>query len=493
MEPTDVACQFMDTPATTQPWGAASQTNLSPPTGKQPERLYQIISQQILSGVYSAGDKLPSLRSLARQAGISKNSVVSAFERLAAHGLIEPRQGSGFYVRPLPENRTTPSDVHPHPERTMNIVWLLQTQLTVAPGQLAIGDAFMPPESMEKLRLDLHYTKIARNGIRSMTRYGDRLGYQPLRRFLSRSLGHAGIDCRTDQILLTHGANEALDLLIRHFVGVQHTVLVDDPGYYPLIAKLHIAGAHTIGIPRLPDGPCLPTLERVLAQWRPRLFFTQSVMQNPTGSAISLEKMRQLLALCKRHQVTVVDNNSLNELHSTPQSTLAELDQLARTIYISSFSKSISPALRVGYIAADTETIEALADLRTLTNISSSEYCERTVEAIITDPSYERFLKHQRQDLADATLRAQDTLQCLGAELFMDYRQSLFLWSRFRDINNTLELARALQIEDVVLAPGALFSVDFSQVSPWTRCNPFAVIHPRFATAMQAVRKRAAL
>lgn len=456
----------------------------------KPERLYHTISQQILTGVYRAGDKLPSLRSLARQAGISKNAVVSAFEMLAAHGLVEPRAGSGFYVRDLAENRTASGDTSARPERPMNIVWLLHTQLATEPGQLAVCDAFMPAETMEKLRIDRHYPKIARSGIRSMTRYGDRLGYFALRRLLARTLGHEGIMCQPEQIMLTHGANEAMDLLIRHLVAPQAAVLVDEPGYYPLIAKLHLAQARVIGIPRQPDGPCLQTLERVLLQWRPRLFFTQSVMQNPTGSCISAEKAHQLLALCKRHDVTVVDNDSLGQLYSGPAPRLAEIDQLCRTIYLSSFSKTLSPALRVGYIVANQETIEALTDMRTLTNISSSEYCERTVEAIITDPSYERFLQQQRHDLAEATRRAQQQLVALGAQLFTDYSQSLFLWARFRNIDDTLELARALQIEDVQLAPGALFSVDFSQVSPWTRCNPFAVVNPRFAAAMQAVRKR---
>lgn len=205
---------------------------------RKPQHLYHIISQQILTGVYRAGDKLPSLRSLARQAGISKNSVVSAFEMLAAHGLVEPRPGSGFYVRALPENRPTQPDAPAHQERAMNIAWLLQTQLAVEPGQLAVGDAFMPTESMENLRIDRHYPKIARSGIRSMTRYGDRLGYFALRRLLARTLGHAGIGCEPDQILLTHGANGAMDLLLRHFVAPGAAVLVDEPGYYPLIAKI---------------------------------------------------------------------------------------------------------------------------------------------------------------------------------------------------------------------------------------------------------------
>lgn len=462
------------------------------PAGNKPERLYRIIAQQIETGVYRAGDKLPSLRSLARQAGISKNSVVTAFEMLAAHGLVQPRPGSGFYVRPLPPRTAQADAPAARKERAMNTVWLLQTQLTVEPGQLAVGDAFMPPEAMEQLRIDRHYPKIARSGIRSMTRYGDRLGYFALRLLLTRTLGNAGIVCEPEQILLTHGANEAMDLLIRHFVSAGNAVLVDEPGYYPLIAKLQLAGAQVVGIERQPDGPCLQALERALVQWRPRLFFTQSVMQNPTGSCISPDKAHQLLALCARHQVTVVDNDSLGGLHSGPVTRLAEIDQLGNTIHISSFSKTLSPALRVGYVVAQHDTIEALTDIRTLTNISSSEYCERTVEAIVQDPSYERFLKQQRQDLAEATGIAQERLRSLGAELFTDYSQSLFLWARFDGMDNSLELARALQIEDVVLAPGALFSVDFSQVSAWTRCNPFAVTHPRFAAALQAVRKRAA-
>ncbi|MDH5856705.1 PLP-dependent aminotransferase family protein [Lampropedia aestuarii] len=458
----------------------------------KPQQLFEILAQQILSGVYREGEKLPSLRSLARQSDVSKNSVVSAFEMLVARGLVEPRRGSGFYVRAIAPDERVPQAASQQKVHAMNIVWLLQTQLAVQPGQLAVGDAFMPPESMEKLRIDRYYPKIARSGIRSMSRYGDRLGYLALRRVLARNLTTAGLACEPDHIMLTHGANEAMELLVRYGVSQGHTVLTDEPGYYPLIAKLKMANANVVGIERQPDGPCLQALEQAIVRWRPRLFFTQSAMQNPTGSFYSETKARQVVALCAAHNVLVVDNDSLSGLYDGPTSKLAQTDQLHSTVHVGSFSKTISPALRVGFLVAAPALVDALADIRTLLNISSAEYCERTVEAIIEDPSYERFLQRQRSDLRRATAAAQDKLRQWGAEVFCDYRQSLFLWARFPEADNSLELARALQIENVMLAPGALFSVDFSQPSAWSRCNPFALADPRFDTALRAVRNRVA-
>jgi DNA-binding transcriptional MocR family regulator len=445
------------------------------------------LERQIREGAFQAGDKLPSLRELVRQRGIGKNTVVTAFELLVARGLVEPKRGAGYFVREQPQEPGRAEDEAGSLGRAMDIVWLMRTQLYVAPGHLAVGDAFPPAEWLEGARLDRIHHKVARGGLGTLFRYGDRRGYAPLRQRLVRKLADIGIAAQSLQIVLTHGANEALDLIVRYFVPPGAPVLVDDPGYYPLFGKLKLAGAHIVGVPRLADGPDIDALEALLKQHRPRLFFTQSLSHNPTGSDISETKARQVLALAERHDLRIIENDALCDFKPAGLPRLCALDQLERTVYVGSFSKSLSAALRVGFLACSADLASDLADLKILTTTSSSEYCERTVETLLGERSYPRHLERLRERTTDATARARALLQGFGGTVFSESPSSLFMWACLPGVDDSIQLARTLLPQDIVLAPGRIFRVDGTVVSPWARYNVHRVLHDRFRAALESL------
>ena len=319
-----------------------------------------------------------------------------------------------------------------------------------------------------------------------MFRYGSRFGYAPLRESLVRKLGDVGISAAPSQLVLTHGANEAMDLVIRYFLPPGAAALVDDPGYYPLFGKLKLAGVRMLGVPRLPDGPDLAVLEALLQREKPRLFFTQSLAHNPTGSDISPAKAYKLLQLAERYNLIVVENDPLADFKPTSSVRMSALDQLERTVYIGSFSKSFSAALRVGFIACGAALASDLADLKALVHVSSSEYCERMVDVMLREGHYERHLVRLRQRLQAATGNALQVLDALGAKVHVRPTSSLYLWAAFPGVENSLTLAQDLMPEKIIMAPGRVFSVDPTAVSPWSRCNVGAVVSPRFQTALAA-------
>jgi DNA-binding transcriptional MocR family regulator len=294
-----------------------------------------------------------------------------------------------------------------------------------------------------------------------------------------------GINAAPPQLVLTQGANEAMDLVIRYFVPPGAAVLVDNPGYYPLFGKLKLAGARMLGVPRLADGPDVAALEALLQREKPRLFFTQSLAHNPTGSDISLAKAYRVLQLSERYNLTVVENDPLADFKPTSAVRLSALDQLERTIYIGSFSKSFSAALRVGFIACNAALASDLADLKALVHVSSSEYCERMVDVMLREGHYERHLVRLRQRLEAATGHALQVLDALGAGVYTRPTSSLYLWSTFPGVEDSLKLAADLIPEKVTMAPGRVFSVDPTAVSPWSRCNVGAVGSPRFLATMR--------
>ncbi|QNB08168.1 PLP-dependent aminotransferase family protein [Herbaspirillum frisingense] len=445
--------------------------------------LVQLIRRQIAEGLHPPGSRLPSIREMAARHGCAKNTIVNVFDELTAQGVVEPRRGSGFFVcttppRPKEEEEGSLS-------RAMDVVWLMREQLKHDPGHLRLGDGFPPVEWLHDVRLDKFHQKVVRTGMGALFGYGSRFGYLPLRQHLVQKLAQHGIDAGTGQIVLTHGANQALDIVIRNFVRPGDRVLVDEPGYYMLYGKLKLSGARIVGIPRLPDGPDVDALERELKlPGKPPLFFTQSLAHNPTASDTSPHKAHKILQLADRYDALIVENDAFADFKPATAPRIATLDQLRRTLYIGSFSKSVSAALRVGFIACHRDLASDLADIKMLVHMSSSEYCERTLDVILSDGHFSRHTARLRDRLTQATEAACHQLQQLGAQLFCAPQQSMYLWARFPAFPDARQLAQGLMARHIVLAPGSIFHVDPEQDVPWSRFNVGLLSDPRFTSAM---------
>lgn len=444
------------------------------------------LARQIEEGVLPAGAKLPSIREYAEASGCSKNTVISAFEMLAADGLIEPRRGSGFFVTrraAAAPDIDEPSSL----DRAMDIVWLMREQLHVKPDVLNLGEGFPPIEWLEETRLNQYQQRIMRTSAASLFRYGSRFGYLPLRQSLQQKLAGYEIEAPPAQIVLTHGANQAMDLVLRYFVRPGDTVLVDDPGYYPLFGKLKLSGANIVGVPREIDGPDVAKLAEHIAAYRPKLFFTQSVGHNPTATDTSAAKAHRILQLADAHDLIIVEDDALADLRPRSLTRISTLDQLRRTIYIGSFSKSVSAALRVGFLACNAALASDLADVKMLTHVSSSEYCERTLDAIVNDGHFLRHTNHLQEKLRRATATALDALDRLGAQVYRPCEQSLYLWAALPGWPDSMQLAQAMLERGVILAPGAVFSPQADRPSAFCRFNVAYLADKRFAQALRAV------
>ncbi len=214
--------------------------------------------------------------------------------------------------------------------------------------------------------------------------YGDPRGHLPLREWIRDALAEQEVSLQPDQVLLTHGSSHALDLAIRRLVRAGDAVLVDDPGYSNLLFALRVAGARLIPVPRTPQGYDLAALEEAIVTHHPRVFFTQPRLQSPTASTATLAQLHRVLQLADKHGLTVVENDLYVDLDPDPRPSLASLDQLARVLYVGSYSKTISPNLRVGYIAAHPALIDDLAQLKMISGLTSSAFSERLILGALT-------------------------------------------------------------------------------------------------------------
>jgi DNA-binding transcriptional MocR family regulator len=300
--------------------------------------------------------------------------------------------------------------------------------------------------------------------------YGLPHGHMALRLLIAEGLAEHQIAVAADNVLLTQGSSQALDLAARRLVRPGDAVLVDDPGYPNLMFMLRFLGARLIGVPRTPTGYDLAALEAALVEHKPKAFFTQPRLQSPTNSVAPLPQLYRLLQLAEAHDVTLVENDIYADLDPEPRPSLASLDQLKRVVYVGSFSKTISPNIRVGYVVARPDLLDELAQLKMVSGLTSSDLTERLAFGALTEGRWRKHLKSLRDRLAAAHGRVAPRLAELGFELFHEPKAGMYLWARHPDLTDSGELSQQAVLAGIMLGPGHLFRVD-PHPTGWLRFN----------------------
>jgi DNA-binding transcriptional MocR family regulator len=316
--------------------------------------------------------------------------------------------------------------------------------------------------------------------------YGDPFGYLPLREHLALTLSELGIAARASQLVLTQGTSQALDLIMRHFVKPGDAVLVDDPGYYNLFGSLRLHGARLVGVMRNANGPDVAALEELAKEHRPRIYFTQSAMQNPTGTDMSPHVAFRVLQLAEKFDFLVVEDDIFCDLQTRKTPRLAALDQLNRVIYARSFSKTLSGSLRVGFLAARQPIADDLADVKMLTSITSSQFVERLLYMMLVDGHYRKFLARLHKSLEEARLNVTHAFERIGMQLFVEPEAGMFLWARLPNVEDALTLTDGAGKSGIMLAPGVVFRPHL-QPSPWMRFNVTTCDNPRVLRWLEQV------
>jgi DNA-binding transcriptional MocR family regulator len=442
--------------------------------------------EAIRSGNLRPGAKAPSIRQFAHAHGVSVYTVVDAYDRLVALGFLASRPHSGFFVRqrealaPL-TSKGAPVEAANH---NFDSMWYLRRVFEARALSMKPGCGWLPGDWLfaEGLRKSLR--ALAADNV-DLGGYGEPKGFAPLRHLISNLLAEQEIAVGADQLLLTHGSSQAMDLVARRLVRPGDAVLVDDPGYPNLLFSLRFLGAKLIGVPRKPNGYDLAALEALVIEHQPKVFFTQPRLQSPTGSVANLAHLHRVVQLAEQHRFTVIENDIYADLDPEPRPSLASLDQLQRVVYISSFSKTISPNIRVGYLAAPPDLLEDFAQLKMISGLTSSEFSERLAYGALVDGRWRKHLRGLRERLQQTHQRVAQQLESVGFELFCEPKAGMFLWARHPNIQNATELAYKAAEQDILLGPGALFTPDL-QPSPWFRFNVAFAEEPRVMAFLKA-------
>ena len=447
------------------------------------QQIADTIAEQIKQGQWATGARLPSIRAAASNFGVSKNTIIDAYDRLIATGYIRPRHGSGFYVE---ATRPAHPDIKPeHFTEAVDLISLLREQLHQH-YEVRAGDGRLPASWMENADIRRQFKRIApTREPGGEFEYGNPQGLPGLREDISRTLIDRAISASPDQVLLTFGANHALDLIVRHFVDAGDPVLVETPGYYPMFGKLRLQRARTIGVPRGPDGLDLTCLEQAIREHRPRLLFVQPMAHNPTGTSMSLQNMHAVLRIAEQHDLTVIEDDPFGDILPRATPHLASLDALNRVIYVGTFSKTLSASLRCGYIAANRALIRSLTDIKMLTVVNGSSVIERMVHEMIVRGRYRRHMARLRDRVGKAGAEAVAALRGIGLENIQPPTGGYYIWCPLPGDVDGLALAHRASAQGIFLAPGHLFTLGDRDAAPALRINIAHARHPRLLRFLQ--------
>lgn len=416
------------------------------------------IRNRIASRSLTPGARLPSIRAFAKTMQVSKSTIVEAYERLAADAVISSRRGSGFYVA-APLAPLSLSEIGPKLDREIDPLWISRQSLEAGDNFLKPGCGWLPPAWMPEEGLRRALRTLSRADDATLTDYDTPLGLQPLRQLLARRMGEQGIEAAPEQIMLMESGTQAIDLLCRFLLQPGDTVLVDDPCYFNFHALLRAHRAEVISVPYTPSGPDVEAFAQALSTHRPRLYITNSALHNPTGAMLSPVVAHRVLKLAEQSGVTIIEDDIFADFTSTPIPRLAAFDGLHRVVHIGSFSKTLSAAVRCGFIAAPRDWVEGLIDLKIATSFGSGRLSSQLVLTVLKDGSYRKHMESVRTRLARAMSDTVARLKPLGIRPWIDQPAGMFLWCSLPEGRDARDVAHKALASNVILAPGNAFSL----------------------------------
>ena len=423
--------------------------------------------RQIDGGVLRAGDKLPSIRALRRGRRVSAATVMEAYLRLERDGYVRARDRSGFYVTQpvssaLPQPRVAGALVPPVPVgiSVLAAEVLRQTgdRKIVPFGVSTLGPSFLPVP-----RLNRAFRRaIARHPLHS-ARYTGPRGYLSLRRQIARRTIAAGTACDPDDIVITSGGMDGLNLALRAVAEPGDVVAVESPTYFGVLQAIESAHLRAIEVPADPRaGIDLDLLDRAIRRHRVKAVLAMTTCQNPQGTVMSDAAKADLVALTARHDLPLVEDGVYAELvyDETMRRPAKAFDRKGLVLFCGSFSKVIAPGLRVGWMETGRfrDRIEAL---KGITSLSTTSLPQLAVAELLESGFYDRYIKRIRLICADQVSRYTQALTAAmppGTRMTRPAGGNL-LWVQLpKGLDGTDLYARLLDL-GIGIFPGEIFSL----------------------------------
>jgi 2-aminoadipate transaminase len=385
------------------------------------------VTEKIKSGQLGPGTKLPSVRDLAKRLDVSLITVVQAYDALAVDGLVQPIVGRGtFVVDREAAAHTTHANQNGHASNVEADGAEWQTSLPIylrAPRVSAMQSMLRPARRRELISLAsgapdptlFPIRALGRSWRRAMAiedprslQYGTPQGDLDLRAWIAAYCADIGIEASADDVMVTSGSQQAIDLVARTFVGPGDYVLLESPTFLTALDVFEGRGARLLAIPMDANGARPEVVSALIERFKPRVLYTIPTAQNPTGATMSDDRRRRIAALARHHDLLVIEDDTCSEFtyEGEPPRSLKSYDAGGHVVFIKSFSKTLIPGLRVGCVVANGSLMARLVEAKSIVDRFTSPLIQRTLWRYLSAPQYWRNLQkakdvyRQRRDVA---------------------------------------------------------------------------------------------
>lgn len=449
--------------------------------------LYQRIAHQLADdirrGVYRPGERVPSVRKMSMQLNVSHATVLQAYANLEDQGMIRARPQSGFYVHHTPALTAPTPDIAQVERPTLVTRSSIINQVlseSRRDGLIPLGAAVPHVDYLPVRALHQQLAKVTRFQSQQAFTYMFSPGYEPLRRQVAIRMRDAGVVVGPDEVVITHGCVDALQMSLRVLTKPGDLIAAESPSYYGLLQLADLLGLKVIEIPCDPDtGLSLEALQLAASQWPIKALVLTARLSNPLGGSIPDGRQKQLLKLAANFDIQVVEDDIYGELLFDVGAVraLKSNDTEGRVIYCSSFSKTISPGVRIGWILPGRYR-EEVKRLQTFSTHSACSVTQMGVAAYLENGGYDRHLRYIRHEYRKNLSAFQLAVQRHFPEGTQMTRPTggFILWVSLPARVNTKELHVQALKRGISIAPGLIFSnteqfnhcVRLNCALPWT-------------------------
>ncbi|QMV43431.1 aminotransferase-like domain-containing protein [Cohnella cholangitidis] len=301
--------------------------------------------------------------------------------------------------------------------------------------------------------------------------YGLTEGYLPLRESICKWMVRKGVTVTPDDMLITTGSQQAIDLLTRIYIDEGDVILVEKPTYLSALQVFRSYGAKLVSVDADEDGMVLADLEAKLKQYKPKMVYVIPTFSNPTGKAWSLERRQGVLKLCRASDALILEDDPYGELKfgdaSVTYPSLFSLDQHPKgscVVYTSTFSKTVAPALRTGWVMADPDLIRHMARAKQAADLHSSSLDQQTLHQLMEHFDLEGHIEFVRKEYESRMRQMADLLreQQWPGVVWNEPKGGMFFWLELPESIDTTELLKTAVDLDVAFVPGVSFFADNS-------------------------------
>ncbi|MCY8237193.1 PLP-dependent aminotransferase family protein [Bacillus inaquosorum] len=363
------------------------------------KQIYQSIVDRIRSGLLEEGSKLPSVRSLSKQLEVSLVTAVKAYKQLEQDGFATSIQGKGTFVKAKISEKKKVEAIPSYDWQLSLQDYLPRSQFAryhIAPQKVHLSSSMIDPKLLPNRYFEHEVQQVLSENPELLSIYGNVQGDNQLRSEMSAYLKRSGVTSTPENILVTSGLQQSIDLIARTFVGPGDVVVMEAPTYPGAIDIFRGRGATILTVPVDKDGMRIDILQNVCEKHKPKVIFTIPTFHNPTGFVMSLKRRKQLLDIAGSIHSIIVEDDPCSEIYfeKKPPVTLKSMDQFGNVIYLRGLSKTIAPSCRIGILTASGSIFNRLLAAKANADLGSPLLTQKAILPLINS---KRMIDHSKK------------------------------------------------------------------------------------------------